>query len=154
MIALDKIEKQLTGELFRQSDIERLRKYLPAHLLVDWYIEILEKYRLSGACFSISEDDDLSEMGVDIKWFSSEQIVDEALNAYPGKSVMKQGYLPVGTCLSGSGDPYFLKVSKEPGLSALVRVPHYVASDDDYPEEDIEKVSESLNHFFELATID
>jgi hypothetical protein len=59
---------------------------------------------------------------------------------------VKNGYLPIGTCLIGSGDPYFLKVAdgKNP---PVVRIPH------DSPE-GAEVISPSLEAFLQSAGIE
>ncbi len=36
------------------------------------------------------------------------EIEDETSHCYPGNNVVKSGYIAVGGCLCGSGDPYFI----------------------------------------------
>ena len=76
-------------------------------------MEALQNYPLSGVCFWLDQDDDESGLGADLKWFTADQIIEEALSAYPGKVVLNLGYLPVAACLSGSDDPYFLKMNAD-----------------------------------------
>ena len=70
---------------------------------------------------------------------------EEARELYPGIEAVKNGYLPIGTCMVGSGDPYFLKVAdgKNP---PVVRIPH------DNPEE-VDSISPSLEAFLQSARI-
>lgn len=153
---LQKIESSLNGSKITKSEADELAKNLPSELLPAWLMEALESYSLSGVCFSLDEDDDKSGLGADLKWFTVDQMIEEALSAYPGKVVLNLGYLPVAACLAGSGDPYFLKM-KGNNLDdpALVRVPHdLVAEDDSYPESEIEVVCDTLSRFFNLSEID
>ena len=153
---LQKIESSLNGSKVTKSEADDLTKNLPPQLLPAWLLEALQNYPLSGVCFSLDEDDDESGLGADLKWFSVDQMIEEALSVYPGKVVLKLGYLPVAACLAGSGDPYFLKM-KDSNLDdpVLVRIPHdLVAENDSYPESEIEVVCNSLSRFFNLSEID
>lgn len=153
---LQKIESSLNGSKITKSEAADLAKNLPPELLPMWLMEALQNYPLSGVCFSLDEDDDESGLGADLKWFAADQMIEEALSAYPGKVVLKLGYLPVALCLAGSGDPYFLKMA-DSNLDdpVLVRIPHdLVAEDDSYPESEIEVVCNSLSRFFNLSQID
>lgn len=152
--ALEKKKSQLDGFFATDAQLSDLRNKLPKGLLPDWYISLLKIFPLSGSSFSLDDELDQSEMGVDLKWFSPEQAVDEALNVFPGKSVIDLGYFPIGSCLTGSGDPYFLKFNNNSEDPALVRIPHDLASDGGYPEEEIELVCDSLSSFFEQAEIE
>lgn len=148
-----RVESLLNGQKATQDEVANLEQQLPNELVPDWLRSLLTNFPLSGSCFEIDEDDDLSEMGADIKWFSPEQMLDESLNVYPGKAVLKIGYLPIGSCLAGSGDPYFIKLSDGSDDPSLVRVPHECASDEDYPEEEIEVVCKHLSELFKVANI-
>lgn len=90
-----------------------------------------------------------------MQWLTPEQIADEALNAYPGISVLRSGFIPIGSCMLGS-DPYFVKLGGvDPTNPPPVRIPHdYASEDESYPEEYIEVVSMSLEAFFVHATIE
>lgn len=105
--ALQRLDSSLPGSKTTKSEIEDLVKNLPAELLPTWFTETLQKYALSRVCLSIDEDNDKSGLGAELIWFTAEQIIDEALRAYPGIAVTKLGYLPIGGCMIGSGDPYF-----------------------------------------------
>lgn len=153
---LQKIESSLNGSKITKSEAGNLTKNLPTELLPAWFMEALQNYPLSGVCFSLDEKDDESGLGADLKWFSADQMIEEALSVYPGKAVLNFGYLPVAACLAGSGDPYFLKM-KGGSLDdpVLVRIPHdLVTEDDGYSESGIEVVCSSLSRFFNLSKID
>ncbi len=55
--------------------------------------------------------------------------------AYPGLVVQKDGFLPVGGCQIGSGDPYFIRISEGAGGS-LYQIYHDAVSDEDYSRDD------------------
>lgn len=110
-------------------------------------------FGISGTTFELDEDDDASGLGVELKWMNAEEMADEAINAYPGKAVQALGYLPVGICLMGSGDPYFLRLQTG-GDPTLVRVPHDAVVDEQIQESSIEVVSESLVDFLGAARIE
>lgn len=74
------------------------------------YKDFVNNFRIIGTRFSLTAQQDHSGQGVKMIWLSPEQQVDEALNFYPGIVVLKEGFLPIGACLRGSGDPYFLKL--------------------------------------------
>ena len=153
---LDKRKVFLNGSTVTESDVNKLIKSLPSELLPSWFIAILQKYPLIGICFSLDEIDDESEIGVDFKWLSPDQMIEEALLLYPGKVVLELGYIPVASCLVGSGDPYFLKIKgsnrEDP---PLVRIPHeFALNDEGYPEDEIEVVCGSLSEFFNKSDID
>jgi hypothetical protein len=51
-----------------------------------------------------SEELDLSGLGVDLQFLTLDQSIDEATNCWPGLGVAQDGYVPIGSCLCGSGD--------------------------------------------------
>lgn len=156
LIELQKIESSLYGSKMTKLEADELARNIPPELLPAWLMEALENYPLLGVCFSLDEDDDESGLGVDLKWFTVDQIIEEALYAYPGKVVLDLGYLPIAACLAGSGDPYFLKMKGGvPDDPALVRILHdLVSENDNYPENEIEIVCSNLSRFFNVSAID
>jgi len=48
-----------------------------------------------------------------MEWMSAEVQIDEAFNFYPGLIVVEKSFIPVGICLQGSGNPYFLRIEDE-----------------------------------------
>ena len=93
-------------------------------LVPTWLLELCAERNLAGSAFSLDNESDLSEMGVELRWMTVEQIIDEATNVYPGIAATKRGYLPFGICLEGSGDPYFLKIGEGYDDTSVVRIPH------------------------------
>ena len=77
-------------------------------MIPEYWLEFIEKHQLIGKEIEIDEDDDVSELGADLKIMTKEQSIDEATNFYPGITVMAKGYIPVAMCLTGSGDYYYI----------------------------------------------
>lgn len=74
----------------------------------------------AGREVSLAEHQDLSSLGVELEWMTGSQARQEAFDAYPGIACQGMGLVPVGNCVEGTGDPYFVRVSD----LSLVRVPH------------------------------
>jgi hypothetical protein len=88
-----------------------------------FWIEFISKNGLEGATVEVPEELDRSGLGVELKFLTSEQSVDEATNYWPGIGVAKDGYVPVGSCLCGSGDYYYIKTS-DGAAGPLYRIYH------------------------------
>lgn len=72
--------------------------------------------------------------------FTDVQIVAEATKYFPGIAAVKSGYVPVGGCEWGSGDPFFVRAVDGPG-GALYQIDHEaVAGDETLIEEGVEVV--------------
>jgi len=100
----------------------------------------LEHAPVVGATFELDASEDASEMGAAFQWMDASQMMAEATEVYPGVAVVKHGYLPVGMCLEGSGDPYFVRLQD----CALVRVLHDADWLQGLQEEAIETVLPSV----------
>jgi hypothetical protein len=104
--------------------------------------------------FALRAEEDLSGLGAALLWMAPADIVGESLEFYPGIAAAPLGYVAVGTCLLGSGDPYFVEVS-DGECSPLVRIPHDGLEPDlSLSESVIEVVSPRLDSFFNLATFE
>lgn len=82
----------------------------------------------------IPEANDLSGVGACIEFFRDDSIIDEMNNAYPGIIVRKDGFLPVGGCEIGTGDPYFIQLSEGSG-GGLYQIYHDEVSDNGYSKD-------------------
>lgn len=110
----------------------------------------MQRYAIVGMRFRLSPDQDLSTLGVELKWMNPEEIIEESAEFYPGIAAFRCGYIPVGSCVEGSGDPYFVKMELED--SPLVRIPHDRLREDlSLPESVIELVRPHLSSFFQIA---
>lgn len=90
----------------------------PAH-----WLEFLERHGLQGASFEIPETIDASGLGAELQLLTLAQAREEAEDCYPGLAVGADGYVPVGMCLLGSGDPYFIRHGDGAG-GPLYRIHH------------------------------
>lgn len=117
---------------------------LPSFLVSDLLL-----YPLTGLVFSLDDEQDESGLGAEFRWMSLDEMIDEATVVYPGISAIRQGFLPVGICLEGTGDPYFLRVKD----GVLVRIPHDAVVNNELDVNRVEKVATSLKDLVEIAEI-
>lgn len=110
-------------------------------------VKHLTELPLVGVEFILSPTGDSSGLGVALRWMTPDEMVSEALEAYPGRVAVPLGYLPVGICLEGSGDPYFVRLHD----LALVRVPHEAARGGELEISSVECVTASLEEFLQGA---
>jgi hypothetical protein len=117
-------------------------------LLAGWML----RFPLCGTEFALAEEEDESGLGVEMKWMTPGEMVSEAVDAYPGILAVPAGFLPVGMCLIGSGDPYFLEGAGDD--PPLVRIPHDSAAGGERLDLGrIERVSARLGDFLSKAAI-
>jgi hypothetical protein len=140
----DKLRK-LGGTAVARSEIDMLRERIPA--APPELLSRLERLPLAGATISVDDDDDASGLGVEMKWMTPADMVDEATNFYPGIVALPRGYIPIGICLQGSGDPYFFRQRD----GSVVRIPHDAATEEDLDEEQIEVVADSVEKLLTMA---
>lgn len=87
------------------------------------WMAFLDAHDLHGACFEVPEDADASGLGAELQLLTEAQAREEAEDCYPGISMRADGYVPVGMCLLGSGDPYFIRLP-EGQAGPLYRIHH------------------------------
>jgi hypothetical protein len=92
-------------------------------MIPDYWRNFIKINNITGCDFEISEEEDLSELGADLKIMSIEECISEATECYPGILALKEGYVPVAMCLAGSGDYYYIKVA-EGENGSLFRICH------------------------------
>ncbi len=136
----------LTGRRATESEVDELRRIVPD--LPDDLIALLLNFPVVGESFSLAEDHDESQRGAELRILTAAESVDEALNAYPGVIARKLGFLPIGICLEGSGDPYFVKCPE----GTMTRIPHdSIGADDSLDLREVELVCHSLRDFLKVA---
>jgi hypothetical protein len=113
----------------------------------------LREHKLAKSYFTLSKKRDKSGLRADVIWMTPAQIVSENCEAEPGISVLTLGFLPIGSCATGSGDPYFLDLRQDSNDPPVVRVPHDYALESPYPIDRVELVSSSLSEFFHNAHV-
>ena len=92
--------------------------------------------------FEIDEENDLSELGVDLKIMTIEQSISESTECHPGIEALVSGYFPVAMCLTGSGDYYYINTI-EGEAGSLYRIYHDSVRDGALANDGIEKVLHS-----------
>jgi hypothetical protein len=96
-----------------------------------FWLDFIESSNLIEKEIDIPESDDSSKLGACFKILNNKQILEEANESYPGIIVSQDGYLPVGCCLEGSGDPYFVNINEGP-KGKLYRIYHDSVLDNNY----------------------
>jgi hypothetical protein len=142
---------RLQGTNATEGDVRLLRSRLPHGLIPDWLAKLLKGHGLAGVCFSLSGDHDCSGLGAELVWLTPAQIISEAFDAEPGRSVVSSKFLPIGSCATGSGDPYFLDLREASNDPPVVRIPHEHAGGNFYPLQRVEVVASCLSNFFRDA---
>ena len=109
----DNCSSNLNGRKATQDELDLIEKNFNR---IDWvgdFENLISKADIIGASFELSKTSDHSGMGVDMEWMSPAEQIDEAFTFYPGLVVVAKGFMPVGICMQGSGDPYFLRIEDE-----------------------------------------
>ena len=101
----------------------------------DFWAKFVANNGLVGASAEVPEELDQTGLSVELKFLTSEESIDEATNFWPGLGVEKDGYVPVGSCLSGSGDYYYIRAS-DGAAGPLYRIYHDAVDDRGYDPAD------------------
>lgn len=149
MNVLNRISQDLIGRKISEDEKMMLMKKFDVELMSLKIIDILSNYKIVGQIFSISEEKDSSGIGVNMEWLTPYEQIQEAYEYYPGLLAVKKGYLPIGMCLEGSGDPYFLKEDNQRYI--LVRIPHDAIYDEVLDDDSIEYICELSELFNNVA---
>jgi hypothetical protein len=83
----------------------------------------VEQHQLIGREFLLPVEVDLSGVGANIELLDEANISTEQTESYPGIAVACAGFVPVGGCVIGTGDPYFINVHDGEG-GPLYRIYH------------------------------
>ena len=105
----------LDGKRASQESCQRLKKEFP-DLSIAWLIAAMSEFPLAGCNFF------MESIHFDMNWMDIETMIKEAKEFYPGISAIRHNYFPVGTCMYGSGDPYFIDLKGED--KTVVQIPH------------------------------
>jgi hypothetical protein len=60
--------------------------------------------------------------------------IEEMKDFYPGIAAIKKKYFPIGKCMGGSGNPYFIK-KEDDGKINIYRIPHEAVNEADELDE-------------------
>lgn len=93
------------GRVLSQRESGELRQYFKDRL-PEWYIELLREVPLMECELEVltADDDYLS-----VQWMSSQHMIQEDGEAYPGLVARTASFVPVANCSLGTGDPYFVR---------------------------------------------
>lgn len=122
-----------TGRKINKQELKIVDENYPNYLL-----DIIKKFEVIGRGLSLGEEQDVSGLGVEMQWMTVKEQLEEAYECYPGMLVVNRGYYPVGKCLEGSGDPYF--INKEDNVLKLYRIYHDAILNDEINESEIDFV--------------
>jgi hypothetical protein len=150
---LQAIADELPGSTATEEDVRQLRTRLPAALVPDWLTNVLRRYRLAGTEFDLTEAQDLSGLGAEVRWLPVKHMIGEACDLEPGFTVVRAGFIPFGGCAIGTGDPFFFDMRGGSNDPPVVRVPHDYAGGETYPLDAIELVAPNLSEFLKTAKI-
>jgi hypothetical protein len=137
---LNRIHSRLVGRSLSSSEKAMLKSKFDVSLLPDVLLDILSNYNIIHQAFSVSEEVDRSGLGVEMEWLTPSNQIEEAYKYYPGILILSEGYLPIGSCLLGSGDPYFLKLVDQKNI--VFRAPHDAVFEGGYDYDSIELICE------------
>jgi len=103
-------------------------------MLPNYWVEFISNNALIGATAEVPPPRDQSGLGTELAFLTEAQSTDEATNFWPGFAVANDGYVPVGSCLSGSGDYYYIRTTD--GVAGpLYRVYHDAVGERGYDAE-------------------
>ena len=108
----------------------------------------LEDVGIVGVEIEIPEKDDLSGLGATINVYDEDSARREAEEFYPGIAVVQDGFIPIGGCALGSGDPYFIN-SNDGADGALYQIYHDAVGDQGYDRD--QAVAVVLRSYKELV---
>ena len=135
---LERIKESLRGRTITDEEVLLVREQFEKAVFPDILIDILRRYNIIDHQFSLTEEQDLSGFGVEMQWLTPKSQIEEAYDYYPGILAIKEKYLPIGSCLLGSGDPYFLKMEEDKWH--IVRIPHDSATGDKLDHDSLETI--------------
>jgi hypothetical protein len=99
-------------------------------MIPNYWKDFLESNDLAGKEieFPWPGEADLSAI---IEILSYKCILTEATEYWPGKGVIKDGYIPVGHCSIGTGDPFFINIHDGPN-GPIYKIVHEEVNDENY----------------------
>ena len=69
------IADELYGTTATANDIRLMRERLSPTLVPNWLAEALQRYKLAGTSFNLTDEQDLSGLGADVIWFTPKQMI-------------------------------------------------------------------------------
>jgi hypothetical protein len=142
------------GRIIPGVEFERLASDLGL-TLPTWMFDLFTSIPLSGLRlgWQCSQPDEDYDGIATVLWSNASDIRSESIGCYPGLAIRAAGYVNVGCCAHGSGNPYFVNIT-EGSDPPLYQVQHDVS---DQAEVIISKarqlVAPRLSRFFETAIL-
>jgi len=121
--------------------------------LPHWYIRLLSRYPLAGLCldYPVHGPAEMSAGHLPIQLAEPKDIYREMQQCYPGTAIRKLGYVCFGIDPTGSGDPYFMKVTAGEN-PPVFQVYHDVSRiGEEIERKGMRKIAGSLTEFFNDA---
>jgi hypothetical protein len=109
--ALARTQRDRWSRVTTLDEASAIREFF-GELVPEWYLEVLMAHPLAGTSFMITSDVAGGPLDFRIEWLDAKKMIAEARDLYPGISAMRDRYVPVGGCLTGSGDPYFVRFTE------------------------------------------
>jgi len=122
LIFLTENSSTFNGVKAESDEIEILKKSIPNLEVLDCWVELIMKFKLIGIEIELDDLTDQSGIGGELQIMTLTETVEESTKFYPGIIAINKGYIPIGKCLEGSGDPYFLNFAS--GVMSVFRIPH------------------------------
>ena len=142
------------GRCATLEEVANINQHFPG-IIPDWYEKLLVNYpicefEIGWQSFEPEDDFDGIEW---IEWSNPIFMLSETFESYPGIEIYKHGYLNVATCLTGSGDNYFININ-EGENPRILQIYHDISDKAEIIiKEGIDIVANSLSEFFRNAII-
>ncbi len=114
--------------------LQAIRDHMSGVIIPHYWQTFLRQNRLVGQELSIPASADLSGVGIEIEILDEQGILTEQTEAYPGICVSGVGFVPIGICALGTGDPYFIN-SHDGAGGPLYRIYHDEVNDENYDQQ-------------------
>lgn len=150
--ALARTPQDRRSRVTTPDEASAIREFF-GELVPEWYLEILMAHPLAGTSFTITSDVAGGPFDFRIEWLDAKEMIAEARDLYPGISALRDRFVPIGGCLTGSGDPYFVRFT-EGNDPQVVQIFHDMADVDGGMRGEYGwVVADSMSDFFERAQV-
>jgi hypothetical protein len=99
------------GRTLTSDELQTLNRALDG-VYPQWLADLLASVPLCGLELGWQAYPPESDFdGVEwLEWSDAAGVISESLECYPGLAILPAGFINIGSCSSGSGDPYFVSV--------------------------------------------
>lgn len=124
---------KFNGGSIDEIQAKKLRERFSSISYFDNLIKLLQGINLVNLEFELGPNMDMSGVGANMEIMSPSDQIEEAFEFYPGIAAIKKEFIPFATCLSGSGDPYFVNIKSDEIF--IFRIPHNSVLENDKIDE-------------------